>query len=84
MLDQNLGYLTIPRTSFTTKEVAKMMGKANYTVREWCRLGQIEAYKSGRCGHSEIWRISTKELGRFQDEGLLPIDLYRNKTSKGK
>jgi hypothetical protein len=30
---------------YSTEEVAKMLGKAEFTVREWCRLGRIRASK---------------------------------------
>jgi hypothetical protein len=38
---------------YTTSEVAQIVGKAEFTVREWCRLGRINARKqrSGR----EFW-----------------------------
>jgi hypothetical protein len=35
---------------YTTEELARLLGKAEFTVREWCRLGRIRAAKrqSGR------------------------------------
>jgi len=35
---------------YTTDEIAGILGKAEFTVREWCRLGRIRAEKkkSGR------------------------------------
>ena len=59
---------------YTTSEVAKILGKRPYTVREWCRLGRVNAEKgiSGR-GLDEEWRISNDELKRIGNEGLLPI-----------
>ena len=61
------------RTSYTTAEVARILGKSPYTVREWCRLGRVNAEreKDGRGGYG-AWRISREELRRIQDEGLLP------------
>ena len=79
-----LSALAIPRTNYTVEEVARIAGKASYTVREWCRLGQINAFKSGRCGASCVWRISTDELKRYMDEGLLPIDPERNTANRHK
>lgn len=60
---------------YTTEEVARMLGKAEFTVREWCRLGRVHAEKrnSGR-GKFQSWVISHAELQRFQREGLLPIN----------
>ena len=59
---------------YTTSEVAKILGKRPYTVREWCRHGRVNAEKgiSGR-GLDEEWRISNDELQRIRNEGLLPI-----------
>lgn len=58
---------------YTTEEFARLVGKAEFTVREWCRLGRIEAAKrrSG-CGAYPAWVISHEELLRYQKEGLLP------------
>ena len=59
---------------YTTAEGAQIMGKAEFTVREWCRLGRIWAEKRqcGR-GQSKEWMISYEELTRLQNEGLLPL-----------
>jgi hypothetical protein len=59
---------------YTTADIAAMFKKAQYTVREWCRLRRINASKipSLRGGEQE-WRISHAELVRYQNEGLLPI-----------
>lgn len=66
---------THPRTKefYTTAEVAQLLGKQPYTVREWCRLGRVRGDKahSGR-GLDEEWRVSHEELVRVQNEGLLP------------
>ncbi len=62
------------KESYDTKEVAKILGRKPYTVREWCRLKRINAYKA-MCGRGceEEWRVSHDELVRIQNEGLLPI-----------
>ena len=68
------------KDSYSTKEVAEILGKKPYTVREWCRLQRVNAFKAafGR-GCEEEWRISHEELTRIQNEGLLPIQRnYRN------
>lgn len=61
------------KDSYTTLEVAKVLNKKPYTVREWCRLQRVNADKAmcGR-GSEEEWRISHEELVRIQNEGLLP------------
>jgi hypothetical protein len=58
---------------YSTDEFARIVGKAEFTVREWCRLGRVRAEKkqSGR-GAYVSWAISHNELLRFQREGLLP------------
>lgn len=58
---------------YSTAEVAKLMDRAEWTVRNWCRLGRVKAEKIGYGrGKSEEWRISHAELMRIQNEGLLP------------
>jgi hypothetical protein len=59
---------------YTTAEVAALAGKAEFTVREWCRQGRVRAEKqhSGR-GKYPSWVVSHEELVRYQREGLLPI-----------
>jgi transposase len=59
---------------YSTDEIAKLLCKAEFTVREWCRLGRIRAEKkhSGRGAHAS-WVISHAELLRYQREGLLPL-----------
>ncbi len=58
---------------YSTEEVAKFLGKAEFTVREWCRLGRVRAAKkgSGR-GKFQAWVVAHAELQRIQREGLLP------------
>lgn len=58
---------------YTTEEFAQLTGKAEFTVREWCRLGRIKAQKrnSGR-GAFAAWVISDEERLRYEREGLLP------------
>jgi Helix-turn-helix domain len=58
---------------YTTAQVAAILDRSEYTVREWSRQGRIRAEKkgSGR-GKYQSWVISHAELLRFQREGLLP------------
>ena len=58
---------------YSTHEFAHLLVKAEFTVREWCRLGRIRAEKrlSGR-GAFPAWCISHQELLRYQREGVLP------------
>jgi hypothetical protein len=58
---------------YTTSEMAKLLDKAEFTVREWCRLGRVRAQKK-RCGRGAAseWIVSHEELTRIRNEGLLP------------
>jgi excisionase family DNA binding protein len=59
---------------YTTEEVARILGKSDFTVREWARLRRIHAAKqgSGR-GKHQSWVIAHQELLRIQREGLIPL-----------
>src|SRR5262245_15006236 len=61
------------RDCYTTEQFARLVGKAEFTVREWCRHGRVRAQKrqSGRGAHP-AWVVSHDELQRYQREGLLP------------
>jgi hypothetical protein len=62
------------REWYSVEELARLLGKAEFTVREWCRHGRIHAEKrlSGR-GAYPAWCISHQELLRYQREGLLSL-----------
>ena len=59
---------------YTTAEVAKLLDRAEYTVREWCRQGRIRARKKP-CGRGKggEWLVSHDEFMRLRNEGLLPF-----------
>lgn len=59
---------------YTTAEAAEILGKACFTVRQWCRLRRINAEKThaGR-GIDAEWRISHREIERIRNEGLLRV-----------
>ncbi len=61
------------REWYSTVQFAAEVGLAEFTVREHCRLGRLNAEKkkSGRGAHAS-WAISRVELQRYQREGLLP------------
>ena len=60
------------REWYSTQEFAELVGKAEFTVREWCRLGRIRGKKqsSGR-GPNQAWAISHAEIERYRKDGLL-------------
>lgn len=59
---------------YTTAEVARAIGRAEYTIREHCRQGRIRATKKP-CGRGKggEWLIHREELRRLRNEGLLPV-----------
>jgi hypothetical protein len=61
------------REWYSVEEFARIVGRAEFTCREWCRNSRIKAEKkdSGRGAYAS-WTISHAELLRFQREGLLP------------
>jgi hypothetical protein len=65
----------VPKDWYSVAEVAHALQKAEYTVREHCRLGRIRAAKRryNRGPHAE-WMVSHEELTRVRNEGLLPIN----------
>jgi DNA-directed RNA polymerase specialized sigma24 family protein len=58
---------------YSTAEVAEMLGKSEYTVREYCRLGRIRARKKP-CGRGKggEWLISHQELEQLRNFGPGP------------
>jgi hypothetical protein len=62
------------RDWYTTEQMAELLGKSDFTVREYCRLGRLNAEKrvSGR-GKYPQWVVSHEEYRRYQKEGLLPV-----------
>jgi hypothetical protein len=62
------------REFYSVEEFSRIVGRAEFTCREWCRHGRINAEKkeSGRGAYAS-WAISHTELLRFQKEGLLPF-----------
>lgn len=81
-IEQALHVLVQQRTVkewYTTAEAAQLLGKAEFTVREWCRLKRVRAEKK-KCGRgvASEWIISHEELTRIRNEGLMPeINPYR-------
>lgn len=63
----------VQKEYYSTAEVARLLNRAEFTVREWCRNGRIWAEKRqcGR-GNTKEWMISHDEVERIKNEGLLP------------
>jgi len=62
------------REYYSVEQFARIVGRAEFTCREWCRHGRIKGEKrlSGR-GPFPAWAISHIEMLRYQREGLLPL-----------
>jgi hypothetical protein len=62
------------REWYTTGEFAQAAGKAEFTIRQYCRRGRLRAEKrlSGRGSHA-AWVLSHAELERYRRHGLLPV-----------
>jgi hypothetical protein len=62
------------REWYTTRQFGQAVGKSEFTIREYCRRGRIQAEKkqSGRGAHTS-WAISHAELQRYQRDGLLRL-----------
>jgi hypothetical protein len=60
---------------YSTSDIAEILKRSEFTVRQWCRLHRVHAEKRpcGR-GRSQEWMISHVELQRIQSEGLLPLE----------
>jgi hypothetical protein len=60
------------REWYSVDQFSRIVGRSEFTVREWCRLGRVQAQKkvSGRGAFAE-WALSHEELQRYQREGLL-------------
>ena len=68
------------RQWYSIEEFARIVGRSEFTCREWCRLRRIAAEKkaSGRGKHA-FWAISHDELLRYQRDGLLPAAGVKSK-----
>lgn len=65
---------TVAKSWYTVEEFALLVGRSNFTCREWCRLGRINAEKSmTQSGSTTTWAVSHVEYLRYQREGLLPL-----------
>jgi hypothetical protein len=76
-IEESLSTLIEKRPSkkyFSTAEIAKLLGRAHWTVRQWARLGRIHAEKRGGRGKHGEWVVSHEELNRLASGGgLLPL-----------
>ena len=75
--DQFPGSSGVAKEWFTTKDVAALVNRKPFTVREWCRLSRIHCKR--RLNRKGQWYISKDEVERLirTDCELLPIPLNR-------
>ncbi len=65
--------LSIEKESYSTKEAAEKLDRAEWTVRQWCNKGQVKgARKVHGKGRTGEWRIPHEEVVRIQNEGMSP------------
>ena len=68
---------------YTVSEFAKLVNRAEYTVREWARLGRLRAEKThGGRGRKAEWRFTQAEFNRFEAEGLFPESQIEGRVEK--
>jgi len=69
---------------YSTAEVAEIVGRSEFTVREWCRLKRIQAVKRPNgIGRLREWRISHEELQRLLSHGPQPLRAAGNGDWQG-
>jgi excisionase family DNA binding protein len=69
-IERKLALLIQPKTYFTITEAAEFLKKTEYTVREYCKQGELHAVKANvSSGMHQQWRIAYDELLRFLREG---------------
>lgn len=64
LLDQRMA-----KEWYSTADVAKILGRSEYTVREWCRKRQVEAKKAP---NGRGWLLSHAQLQRLRNFGPAP------------
>ena len=72
-LEAQNGQAKFSKDWYTVAEAAELLGKASFTVREYCRNYRLRAEKRERGrGRTTEWVISAEEIQRYMNEGLLP------------
>jgi Helix-turn-helix domain len=75
----SLAQQRVEKDWYSTAEAAELLGRSDWTVREWCRHGRVNA-KKRQCGRgsSQEWIMSRDELQRIRNHGLLPTPGYHH------
>jgi excisionase family DNA binding protein len=69
-IEAGLELLQEERTSkewYTTAEIASVLNRSEYTVREWCRKNQVPAEKTA---NGRDWIVSHQTLQRLKNREL--------------
>lgn len=85
-LDKIAALLTQQKTIkdwYSTAEVAERLSRAEFTVREWCRLGHCKAEKKKPYrGGKKQWMIPHDELLKLESDGPAPLGTYHSQSSR--
>lgn len=72
-VEKRLGRKRPPNRIYTADDVAAILDKSSWTVRQWCRQGRIRAERRNtKRGKGREWIVTEEELCRYEREGLLP------------
>ena len=64
----------VVKESYTIDEVAKRLGRSEWTVRQWCNKGQVpDSVKVPGKGRTGEWRIPHEAVTRLESQGPLPL-----------
>lgn len=79
MLEKMAFHQTAPAPkSLSPEDFASAIGRKPFTVREYCRFGQIQAKKIIGRSRSGEWRIPYEEIARFKEMGPSPVGTFQN------
>jgi hypothetical protein len=65
------------REHFTVAEAAAYLGRAEWTVRQWCNVGRCQATKRHCRGGKREWVLTAAEVERLKAEGPLPLPKHQ-------
>ena len=71
----------VKKEFYTTAEVAKLIGRSEYTVREWCRKGQVQAEKAP---NGRSWLVRHEELDDLRNRGPHPEQEVHRGLERGR
>lgn len=80
-IEKRLG-MSVKKDAYTVPEVVERFEgrRAEFTVREWCRLGCVQAYKVRGKGRQGEWMVPHAELERVLAEGPKPAGTFDTRS----